>query len=59
MDDKREKNAYLFVAGIFMSLAGLFVGFGIGFLTDNIPGGVFLGLGLGVIAFSTSIFMRK
>lgn len=59
MDDKREKNAYLFVAGIFMSLAGLFVGFGIGFLTDNIPGGVFLGLGLGFIAFSTSIFMRK
>ena len=56
---KKEKNAYLFIAGIFMSLAGLFIGFGIGFLTRNLPGGVFLGLGLGFVAFSLSIFLRK
>ena len=56
---KKERNAYLFVAGIFMSLAGLFIGFGIGFLTNNIPGGVFLGLGLGFIAFSMAIFLKK
>jgi F0F1-type ATP synthase assembly protein I len=56
---KKEKNAYLFIAGIFLSLAGLFIGFGIGFLTNNVPGGVFIGLGLGFIAFSMTIFLRK
>jgi hypothetical protein len=56
---KKERNAYLFIAGIFLSLAGLFIGFGIGFLTNNIPGGVFIGLGLGYIAFSMTIFLKK
>ena len=59
MEDKKGRNGYLFVAGIFMSLAGLFIGFGVGFLTNNIPGGVFLGLGFGFIAFSMSIFLKK
>jgi ABC-type antimicrobial peptide transport system permease subunit len=56
---KKEKNAYLFIAGIFLSLAGLFIGFGVGFLTNNVPGGVFLGLGLGFMAFSAAIFLKK
>jgi len=56
---KKERNAFLFIAGIFLSLAGLFIGFGIGFLANNIPGGALIGLGLGFTAFSMTIFLRK
>jgi hypothetical protein len=38
--------------------AGLFLGFGIGFLIDNIPGGMFLGFGIGFFAYAISLFFK-
>jgi hypothetical protein len=42
----RKKDAGLFIP------AGLFIGFGIGFLIDNIPAGIFVGLGLGFLLYA-------
>ena len=38
------------LAGIFIP-GGLLLGMGIGFLVDNLVGGMFIGLGAGMIAF--------
>jgi len=49
---KKEKGA------IFIP-AGLFLGFGIGFATNNIPAGIFIGFGAGFAAYAISLFLEK
>ncbi len=39
--------------------AGLFLGFGIGFMINNIPAGMFVGLGAGFAGFAISLFFEK
>ncbi len=46
-------------AGALFIPAGLFLGFGIGFLIDNIPGGMFAGLGLGFFLFAAVYVLKK
>jgi hypothetical protein len=53
---KREKDRWG-IAGIFIP-AGLFIGFGAGFLMNNVPAGMFLGLGLGFLLFGITALMR-
>jgi len=45
-------------AGIFIP-AGLFIGFGAGFLFDNVPAGMFGGLGLGFLLFGLVMVFKK
>ena len=40
-------------AGLFIP-AGLFLGFGLGFVYGNIPAGIFLGLGAGFTMFAVA-----
>jgi hypothetical protein len=42
-EDEKRKAAGFFIP------AGLFIGFGIGFLINNVPFGIFGGLGLGFL----------
>ncbi len=46
------------MGGLFIP-AGLFIGFGIGFLVNNIPAGMFIGLGAGFAAFAVTFFIKK
>lgn len=55
IDEKKEKANR---GGLFIP-AGLFIGFGIGFLVNNIPAGMFIGLGAGFAAFAVSFFFKK
>jgi len=52
---KKEKNG---AAGLFIP-AGLFIGFGIGFIINNIPAGMFAGLGFGFLLFAIALLMKK
>ena len=52
-EDKKKSIGALFIP------AGLFIGFGIGFLVDNVPAGMFLGLGAGFAAFAISLLFKK
>lgn len=45
-------------AGLFIP-AGLFLGFGYGFLIDNVAAGIFGGLGLGFLAFALVSVFKK
>lgn len=56
--DKNIKRAEKGAGGIFIP-AGLFLGFGIGFLTDNLVAWMFIGLGVGFAAFAISLFVKK
>jgi hypothetical protein len=53
----REKNK-AGRGGLFIP-AGLFLGFGIGFLLNNVLAGMFIGLGVGFAAFAVSLFFKK
>ena len=44
--------------GLFVP-AGLFVGMGIGFITDQLVGGLFLGLGLGFLGMALTRKKKK
>jgi F0F1-type ATP synthase assembly protein I len=52
---KKDKNE---AAALFIP-AGLFIGFGIGFLLDNLIPWMFMGLGVGFIAFAISLLCCK
>lgn len=52
-EKKKSEPGALFIP------AGLFIGFGIGFLTDNIPAWLFVGLGAGFIGFAISSLAKK
>lgn len=45
-------------AGIFIP-AGLFLGFGLGFIFDNVPAGIFGGLGIGFLLFAITVNWKK
>jgi len=53
-ETKKEKsNAALFIP------AGLFLGFGLGFVFNNIPAGMFGGLGVGFFLFAIARVLGK
>jgi hypothetical protein len=54
--ETKEKDRWG-AAGIFIP-AGLFIGFGAGFLMDNVPAGMFLGLGLGFLLFGIAALIK-
>jgi hypothetical protein len=51
--DKKKSMGGLFIP------AGLFLGFGFGFLIENVVAGMFLGLGLGFAAFAIYEVSRR
>jgi len=51
-DDKKGAGA-LFIPG------GLMLGFGIGFIINNIAAGMFVGLGIGFILFALTLIFKK
>lgn len=55
MAKKEKKSDY---AGLFIP-AGLFIGFGLGFVFDNVPAGMFGGLGLGFLLFAIVKIFKK
>ena len=46
-------------AGALFIPAGLFLGFGVGFLINNLAAGMFLGLGLGFLGFAITVLIKK
>jgi len=57
IEEKKEKEKSG-RGGLFIP-AGLFLGFGIGFLVNNVAAGMFIGLGVGFAAFGISLFIKK
>jgi hypothetical protein len=45
-------------AGLFIP-AGLFIGFAAGFAFNNVPVGMFAGLGFGFLLFAFAVLMKK
>lgn len=52
-EDKRKGAGALFIPG------GLLLGFGIGFLINNVAAGMFVGLGAGFILFALVSIFKK
>lgn len=55
MPEKKKNNE---AAGLFIP-AGLFLGFGLGFVFNNIPAGIFGGLGAGFMLFALFMNLKK
>lgn len=51
-EDERKKAAGLFIP------AGLFIGFAVGFLINNVVVGMFGGLGIGFLLFAIATLMK-
>lgn len=45
--------------GTLFILAGLFIGFGFGFMISNVVAGMFIGCGIGFAVFAISLFSRR
>lgn len=56
MADESKKKKEL--AGLFIP-AGLFIGFGLGFLFNNIPAYIFIGFGAGFLLFAITMVLKK
>lgn len=56
MDPRVKKKREL--AGLFIP-AGLFIGFGLGFLFQNIPAYMFIGFGVGFLFFALTMVFKK
>jgi len=56
--ETKEKEDKRGMGGLFIP-AGLFIGMGIGFLTDALVPGMFIGLGAGFALFAVSYFLIK
>ena len=56
MAEKKKKDKH---GGAIFIPAGLFLGFGIGFLIDNIPAGTFLGFGIGFLLYAFVEVFKK
>jgi hypothetical protein len=54
MEEQKKENG----AGLFIP-AGLFLGFGLGFVFDNLPAGMFGGLGVGFFLFALFTVLKK
>lgn len=54
-EEKKDKKG---IGGLFIP-AGLFIGMGIGFLTDSLVAWMFIGLGIGFALFAISLFLKK
>jgi len=54
MDKKKRENP----EGLAIP-AGLFIGFGIGFLTNNLVAWMFIGLGIGFLTMFIALLLRK
>ena len=57
-EETKEKEDKRGMGGLFIP-AGLFVGMGIGFLTDTLVPGMFIGLGAGFALFAISYLLIK
>jgi hypothetical protein len=57
MPERKKGKDKWGAAGIFIP-AGLFIGFGAGFLMNNVPAGMFLGLGLGFLLFGIAALIK-
>jgi len=56
-EEKRKDDKNM---GALFIPAGILLGFGIGFLTDNLPAWMFIGLGAGFLGFAlTYVFKKK
>ena len=53
--EKKDKGG---VGGLFIP-AGLFIGMGIGFLTDKLVAGMYIGLGIGFALFAISLLAKR
>lgn len=54
-----QKQKEKWKAGALFLAGGVLLGFGIGFLINNVPAGMFGGLGLGFIAFALTVILKK
>lgn len=57
-EKKKEKDDRRGAGALFIP-AGLFLGFGVGFLTNNLVAWMFTGLGLGFAAFAATLLIKK
>ena len=57
-DNKKEKKKKNDVAALFIP-AGALLGLGVGFVADQIVGGLFIGLGLGFIGMIVTILVKQ
>ncbi|MBN2423159.1 hypothetical protein JXB41_08100 [Candidatus Woesearchaeota archaeon] len=55
---KNKKSKDKDVSGLFIP-AGLFIGMGIGFITNKLVGGMFIGLGCGFLAMVLSMMFAR
>lgn len=58
MDQEKGNKKKNELAGLFIP-AGLFLGFGFGFLFNNIPAYMFIGFGVGFLLFAITMVMKK
>lgn len=54
-----DKNEEKWKAGSLFIPGGVLLGFGIGFLINNVAAGMFAGLGLGFILFALTVVFKK
>lgn len=57
--EKQKKKDDRRGAGALFIPAGLFLGFGVGFLTNNLVAWMFAGLGAGFLAFALTLLLKK
>lgn len=56
--DMSEKKPGNKAAGLFIP-AGLFIGMGVGFLTNNTVSWMFIGMGVGFLLFALTLMFKK
>lgn len=56
---KEEKEDKVWKAGSLFIPGGVLLGFGVGFLINNVAAGMFAGLGIGFILFALTVLFKK
>ena len=59
MDTEKNKREEVWKSGSLFIPGGVLLGFGIGFLINNVAAGMFGGLGLGFILFALTVLFKK
>lgn len=59
MDKKETKEDKIWKAEALFLPGGVLLGFGVGFLINNVPVGMFGGLGLGFILFALTVILKN